>query len=125
MFYLNKTVKNHLLGDIIIYLFMITISLIITTLLNINVQSQYIIGFLLAFGSIFLGEILLKRYFPHLVRTSSETNVELIILTIVVFFLGDIISKNTSFWIIITLYYLVYVIVTTLFEQSKLRKKNK
>jgi hypothetical protein len=35
------------------------------------------------------------------------------------------IPKNTSFWIIITLYYLVYVIVTTLFEQSKLRKKNK
>ena len=125
MFYLKKTVRNHLLGDIIIFLFMITISLIITTLLNINVQNQYIIGFLLAFGSIFLGEILLKRYFPNLVRTSSETNVELIILTIVVFFLGDIISNNTNFWIIITLYYLVYVIVTTLFEQSKIRKKHK
>lgn len=122
---MNKTVKNYLLGDIIIFLFMITITYVITTLLNVNVQNQYIIAFLIAFGSVFLGEILLKLYFPQLVRTSSENNIELIILTIVVFFLGDIISNTTSFWIIITLYYIVYVIVTTIFEQSKLRKKHK
>lgn len=121
---MNKSVRDHLLGDIIIFLFMITISLVSTTLLNINIQNQYIVGFILALGSIFLGELLLKRYLPHLLRASSEDKKELLTLTIVVFFLGDVLSNNVNFWVSITLYYVVYVIITALFEQINL-KKNK
>lgn len=123
MFLLEKTVKNHLLGDTIIFLFAITISFSITTLLKINAQSQYIIVFLLAIVSIYLGEKLVKRYLPHLLRDSKETTFESILLIVVLFFLGDFISDKTNVWLVITLYYFVYVIFTALFERIALGKQ--
>ena len=61
--FLNKAVKNHLLGDTIIFLFAITISFSTTTVLKINAQDQYIIVFLLVIFFIFLGEKLIKNTF--------------------------------------------------------------
>lgn len=122
MFLLEKTVKNHLLGDTIIFLFAITISFSITTLLKINAQSQYIIVFLLAIVSIYLGEKLVKRYLPHLLRDSKETTFESILLIVVLFFLGEFISDKMNVWLAVTLYYFVYVIFTTLFERIALGK---
>ena len=122
--FLNKTMKNHLLGDTIIFLFSITISFIITTLLKINAQDQYIIVFLLVILFIFLGEKLVKKYFPHFLRDNSkETRFESITLMVVLFFLGDFISDKTNTWLIITLYYFIYVIFTIVFERVTLAKK--
>ena len=121
--FLNKTMKNHLLGDTIIFLFSITISFIITILLKINAQDQYIVVFLLAIFFIFLGEKLVKKYFPHFLRDSKETRFESIILMVILFFLGDFISDKTNTWLIITLYYFIYVIFTIVFERVTLAKK--
>ena len=121
--FLNKTMKNYLLGDTIIFLFSITISFNITILLKINAQDQYIVVFLLAIFFIFLGEKLVKKYFPHFLRDSKETRFESIILMVVIFFLGDFISDKTNTWLIITLYYFIYVIFTIVFERVTLAKK--
>lgn len=115
--------KNHLLGDTIIFLFSITISFIITILLKINAQDQYIVVFLLAIFFIFLGEKLVKKYFPHFLRDSKEIRFESIILMVILFFLGDFISDKTNTWLIITLYYFIYVIFTIVFERVTLAKK--
>ena len=120
---MNKAVKNHLLGDTVIFLFAITISFVTTTVFKINAQNQYIIVFLLALFFIFLGEKLVKKYFPHLLRDSNEISFESIILTVILLLLGDFISDKTNTWLIITLYYFIYVIFTIVFEHVTLGKK--
>lgn len=121
--FLNKAVKNHLLGDTIIFLFAITISFSTTTVLKINAQDQYIIVFLLVIFFIFLGEKLVKKYFPHFLRDSNEISFESIILTVILLFLGEFISDKTNIWLFITLYYFIYVIFTIVFERVTLGKK--
>lgn len=122
-FFLNKAVKNHLLGDTIIFLFAITISFAITTVLKINAQNHYIVVFLLAMLFIFIGEKLIRKYFPHFLRDSKEISFESIIITVILFFLGDFISDKTNIWLIITLYYVIYVVFTIVFERVTLGKK--
>lgn len=115
---MKTKVRNHILGDSIYFLLMIGIMFMVVMLFNVNADYYYVMAFIVALISGFLGKKLLEKYFPHFIRENKQTNLELFLFVVVISFLGSFILEGVNFWMNIFIYYLVFISIYGLFEQK-------
>lgn len=114
---MKQEVKNHLLGDTAVFAFMLTTLFAIVTVFNIDVDSYYILANLIAVLSVVLGEKLVGKFYPHLMRGFKDKNEEVFLVIVIITFIGKFISGDISFWLNLLACYLVFIVVYGLFEQ--------